>query len=66
MLRFCGRVDHAAEPRLKEKVKLMVQGASSETLARIRRSEDYHSAQRSVSAFADKIDEHNVKRFCSQ
>jgi hypothetical protein len=66
MLRFCGRVDHAAEPKLKENVKLMVQGASSETLARIRRSEDYRSAQRSVSAFADKIDEHNVKRFCSE
>jgi hypothetical protein len=65
MLRFCKRVDPAAEPRLKEKVKLVMQGASSEMLGRIRRSEDYRKAHESLDAFAAKIDEHNYQRFCS-
>lgn len=65
-VRFCGRVAPAAEPKLKEKVKLLVQGASRETLDRIRRSEDYHKAHESVDAFAAKIDEHNYQRFCSE
>ena len=65
-LRFCGRVDPAAEPKLKEKVKLLMQGESRETLDRIRRSEEYRKAHGSVDAFAAKIDEHNYKRFCSE
>ena len=65
-LRFCARVDPAAEPGLKEKVTRMVQGASGETLAGIRRSEEYRKAHGSVDDFVAKIDEHNFKRFCSE
>ena len=65
-LRFCARVDPAAEPKLKEKVARMVQGAAIETLAGIRRSEEYRKAHGSVDDFVAKIDEHNFKRFCSE
>ena len=66
MVRFCGRVDPAAEPKLKEKVKRLVQGESREALDLIRRSEDYRKAHELVDAFAAKVDEHNFKRFCSE
>jgi hypothetical protein len=65
-LRFCSRVDHTTEPKLKEKVKLLMQGASREMLDRIRRSEEYLKAHESLDAFAAKIDEHNYQRFCSE
>ena len=65
-LRFCARVDPAAEPKLKEKVARMVQGASIETLAGIRGSGQYRKAHGSVDDFVAKIDEHNFKRFCSE
>ena len=66
MLHFCAKADPAAGARLKEKVKLLVQGASIETLEQVRRSEVYHEAHRSMDAFIAKIDEHNFKRFCAE
>ena len=66
MLHFCGRVDPASGARLKEKLRLLVQGATIETLEQARQSEDYRKAHRSTDAFIAKIDEHNFKRFCAE
>lgn len=65
-LNYCGPIDPAAADRVRQMIKLLVQGASDQQLAEVRNSDEYRKAYDSVVDFAAKIDEHNVKRFCAE
>jgi hypothetical protein len=47
-------------------IKLLVQGASDQQLARVRSSDEYRKAYDSVVDFVAKIDPHKAKRFCAE
>jgi len=47
-------------------IKQVVQGASEQQLAEVRKSDEYRKAYDSVVDFVGKIDQHNAKRFCSE
>ena len=66
VLNFCGSRDPTAAAKLRQKIRQLVQGASTQQLAEVRNSEEYRKAYDSVVDFAAKIDEHNVKRFCAE
>jgi hypothetical protein len=64
MLKYCARVDASAVVRLKEQARLLVQGASAQTVARVRNTDDYRKAYDSVTDFVGKVAEQNAKRPC--
>jgi hypothetical protein len=66
VLNYCAPRDPTAAARLRQKIKQLVEGASEQQLAEVRKSDDYRKAFESVVDFAAKIDEHNVKRFCAE
>ena len=66
ILNYCGPRDPSAAARLRQKIKQLVQGASTQQLAEVRQSNEYRKAYESVVDFTAKIDEHNVKRFCAE
>jgi hypothetical protein len=65
VLNYCGPRDPTAAHRLRQKIEQLVQGASAQQLAEVRSSDEYRKAYDSVVEFAAKIDEHNVKTFCT-
>jgi len=66
VINYCGPIDPAATARLRQMIKQLVQGASEEQLAEVRKSDEYRKAYDSVVDFAGKIDPRNAKRFCSE
>jgi hypothetical protein len=66
VINYCGPIEPAATDRLRQKVKQLVQGASEQQLAEVRKSDEYRKAYDSVVDFVGKIDQHNAKQFCSQ
>jgi len=66
ILDYCAKVDPAAAERYQEHVKLVAQGASEETLAKVRKSNEYQQAHGEVDEFLAKVDPHNAKKVCSQ
>jgi len=66
VINYCGPIDPAATDRLRQMIKQVVQGASEQQLAEVRKSDEYRKAYDSVVDFVGKIDQHNAKRFCSE
>jgi hypothetical protein len=66
VINYCGPIDPAATDRLRQMIKQLVQGASEQRLAEVRKSDEYQKAYDSVVDFVGKIDPHNAKRFCSE
>lgn len=66
ILSYCANADPSAAVKYQERVKLLVQGASEETLAEVRKSDEYRQAHDSVADLVGKVDEHNAKRACSE
>jgi hypothetical protein len=66
ILSYCARVDSGSVPRLRDKLKTMVQGASAAALTQTRKSAEYRAAYASVTDFVAKIDPHNAKRPCGE
>jgi len=66
VINYCGPIDPAATDRLRQMIKQVVQGASEQQLAEVRKSDEYRKAYDSVVDFVGKIDQHNAKQFCSE
>jgi hypothetical protein len=66
ILTYCAKADPSAAARYQEQIKLLVQQASEQTLAEVRKSPEYLKAHASVDDFIAKIDPHNAKRVCSE
>jgi hypothetical protein len=65
-LNYCGPIDPAAADRVRQMIKLLVQGASDRQLAQVRSSDGYRKAYDSVGDSVAKIDPHKAKRFCAE
>lgn len=66
VINYCGPIDPAAADRLRQMIKQLVQGASEQQLAEVRKSDEYRKAYDSVVDFVAKIDQRNAKNFCSE
>jgi hypothetical protein len=66
ILNYCAGIDPAAADKYRQQVKMLVQGASEQTLTQVRGSEEYRKARASMEDFVGKVDEHNAKRVCSE
>ena len=66
ILDYCTKADPGSVAKRQAQLKHLVQGASKETLARVRGSGAYKKAHDMTADFAGKVDEHNVKRLCSE
>jgi hypothetical protein len=62
---YCAKADPKDAAKVHERLKRLVQGASSETLAAVRKSDEYRKARSSVDDFVAKVDERNARRLCS-
>ena len=65
MLTYCTKVDAESAAKYRDRVKVLVQGASNDSLAKVRGSDAYRKARASMDDFVSKIDEHNAMRMCS-
>jgi hypothetical protein len=65
VLQYCAKVDPGAAEKLEEKIKRLVGGASDETVAKVRRSEQYRTAYSSATQFVSQVDDKNAPRVCA-
>jgi hypothetical protein len=65
MFDYCAKADPKGAAKVHARLKRLVQGASKETLAEVRKSDEYRKARSSVEEFVAKIDERNAPRVCS-
>jgi hypothetical protein len=66
ILSYCARVDAPTAAKLQARVKALAQGASEETLAKIRNSDEYRQGYDSATDFVSKVDPHNAARPCTE
>ena len=66
VLHYCAPIDPGSATRLRQKIKLLQQGANEQQLATVRNSKEYRKAYDSMVEFVGKVDAHNAKRVCSE
>ena len=66
ILEHCAKLIPAASDQFREQAKLLAQGASEETLAKVRKSEEYRAAHDSTLESLAKVGERDGKRACEQ
>lgn len=66
VINYCGSVEPASADKVRQVISQLVQGASEQQLAEVRKSDEYRKAYDSVGDFTAKIDPRNAKRFCSE
>jgi hypothetical protein len=65
MFDYCTKTDPKGAAKVHARLKQLVQGASRETLAEVRKSDEYRKARSSGEDFVAKVDERNASRVCS-
>jgi hypothetical protein len=66
ILEHCARLIPANADRYREQARLLTQGASEETLAKIRNSEEYQQSRDATLGSLAKVDEQDAKKACAQ
>jgi hypothetical protein len=66
ILEHCAKLDPAAADRYREQAKLLVQGASEETLDKVRKSDEYQQSRDSTLESLAKVDDQEAKKACTQ
>jgi hypothetical protein len=64
-LKFCGSIDSGAVEKIRQKIKVLEQGASEKQLAQARGSAEYRQAYDAVTQLTGRIDAENAKQFCA-
>src|SRR5580700_9392591 len=62
MFDYCTKTDPKGAAKVHARLKQLVQGASRETLAEVRKSDEYRKARSSGEDFVAKVDERNASR----
>jgi hypothetical protein len=62
---YCAKADPKGAAKVFARLKRLTQGASTETLAEVRKSDQYRKARSSVDDFVAKVNERNASRVCS-
>lgn len=66
ILEHCAKLNPAGADQYQEQAKRLGQGASEETLAKIRQSEEYQQSRDSTLESLANIDGENAKKACAQ
>jgi hypothetical protein len=66
MLDYCAKAYPSSAVKFQYQITRLTQGASAETLAKVRGSKEYHRAHDAEGDFVGKVDPHNAKRVCSK
>jgi hypothetical protein len=62
----CAEADPAYASNYHERVQLVTQGASEDTLAKVRKTDEYRRAHDSAVESLAKVNEQDAKKICSQ
>jgi hypothetical protein len=65
ILNRCAQIDPVAANRYRQKLELLTQGASEETVAKVRKSDEYKQAYDSIVDSLGQVDEHDAQRACT-
>jgi hypothetical protein len=66
ILDHCAKVDPAYASNYQKRVQLVTQGANEETLAKVRKTDEYQQAHDSTVESLAKVKEQDAKKVCSQ
>ena len=66
ILEYCAKLSPAAADQYREQAKRLGQGASEETLAKVRKSDEYQQSRDSTLESLAKVDDQNAKKACAQ
>jgi hypothetical protein len=66
ILEHCAKVDPAYASDYHKRVALVTQGASEETLAKVRKTDEYRLTHDSAVESLAKVKEQDAKKVCSQ
>ena len=62
----CAKANPASASNYQKRVQLVAQGASEETLAKVRKTDEYRQAHDSAVESLAKTNEQDTKKMCSQ
>jgi hypothetical protein len=62
----CAKVDPTYASNYQKRLQLVTQGASEETLAKVRKTDEYQQAHDSAVESLAKVKEQDAKKICSQ
>jgi hypothetical protein len=65
LLNYCSKVDSAAAGRYQERLKMVVQDAGEQALAKIRQGNEYRQAYDAMTARVGQVDQDNARRACA-
>jgi hypothetical protein len=65
VLQYCSKTDAANAVKLQARVEQLVQGASEEAVARIRKTREYRTAYDSATDFVSKVADQNASKVCT-
>jgi hypothetical protein len=66
ILEHCAKLNPAAADQYREQAKLLTQGASEETLAKVRKSDEYQQSRDSALESLAKVDAQDATKACAQ
>jgi len=66
ILEYCAKLDPASATRYLEQAKMVTQGASEETLSKVRGTNDYLQAHGELDESLAKVDARGAKKVCAQ
>jgi hypothetical protein len=66
MQAYCDKAYPPATVKFRKQIKRLVDGASDEVVANVRKSDEYRRARGSMDDFISRVDERNAKRLCSE
>jgi hypothetical protein len=66
LLSYCSSIDSATAAKFQERVKLLLQGASEEALAKMRKSDEYQQSHDSMTDLFGKFDPESGRQACAQ
>jgi hypothetical protein len=66
IVEHCAKLIPADADRYREQARLITQGASEETLAKVRKSDEYQQSREATLESLAKVDEKDAKKACAQ
>jgi hypothetical protein len=66
LLSYCSNIDPATATRYQERVKRLLEGASVETLAKMRKSDEYQQSHDAMTDVFGKFDPESGRQACAQ
>lgn len=66
ILEHCAKLSPADAEQYRQQAKMLVHGADEETLAKVRKSDEYQQSRDAMLESLAKVDEQSAKKACAQ